>query len=69
MVKQMVLVPELDFQRLQQWEKSVPQSSDILDSVKRPNEKELVKIYSDMENVLQDPSITEQEKCQNMWSR
>ena len=68
MVKQMVL-PELDFQRLQQWEKSVPQSSDILDSVKRPNEKELVKIYSDMENVLQDPSITEQEKCQNMWSR
>ena len=60
MAKKMLLVPEVEFQRLQQCDRKV--STDILGQVKRPNERELVKTYTDMERTLQDPSTSDQTK-------
>ena len=62
MAQQMILVPEMEFQRLKQC--GIQQSNEILNDVKRPNETELVKIYRDMENTLNDTSIPAQEKQQ-----
>ena len=60
MAKKMLLVPEVEFQRLQQCDRKV--STDILGQVKHPNERELVKTYTDMERTLQDPSTSDQTK-------
>ena len=60
MSKKMLLVPETEFRRLQQCDRKT--SSDILGDVKRPNERELVKTYANMERTLQDPSISDQNK-------
>lgn len=60
MVKTLVLVPEAQFRRLQQCEQR--SASTILSDVKHPNERELVKTYTDMERVIQDPQRSEQEK-------
>lgn len=65
--KKMLLVPEAEFHRLKQCEqqhseKSLPSSTNILPEVKRPNERELVKTYMNMERMMQDPSKSGQEK-------
>ena len=62
MAQQMILVPEMEFQRLKQC--GIQQSNEILNDVKRPNETELIKIYRDMENTLNDTTIPAQEKQQ-----
>ena len=61
----MLMVPEVEFRRLQEQcgrNALSPRSMDILDEVKRPIERELVKTYSNMEHSLKDPSISGQEK-------
>ena len=60
MAKKMLLVPEVEFQRLQECDRKA--SADILRQVKRPNERELVRTYTDMERTLHDPSISDQTK-------
>ena len=60
MAKKMLLVPEVEFQRLQKCDENV--STDILDEVKRPNELALVKKYTHMERMMHDPVIPDQEK-------
>ena len=64
MAQQMILVPEMEFERLKECDKNDTRSSEILNEVKRPNEMELVKIYRNMENALNDDSIPAQEKQQ-----
>ena len=64
MAQQMILVPEMEFERIKECDKNDTQSSGILNEVKRPNETELVKIYRNMENALNDDSIPAQEKQQ-----
>ena len=60
MAKKMLLVPEMEFQRLRKCDENI--SSNILEEVKRPNEGALVKNYTRMERVLQDPLISDGEK-------
>ena len=64
MAQEMILVPEMEFQRLKECDKNDTRSSEILNEVKRPDETELVRIYRDMENALNDSSIPAQEKQQ-----
>lgn len=60
MAKKMLLVPEMEFRRLQKCNEKA--STDILDEVKRPNERALVKTYTHMERMLNDPVISNEEK-------
>ena len=55
-------VTEAEFNRLKQQELSVTPASTILGDVKRPNERDLVKTYENMEKMLQDPSKSNQEQ-------
>ena len=64
MAQEMILVPEMEFQRLKECNENDTRSSEILNEVKRPDETELVKIYRGMENALNDSSIPAQEKRQ-----
>ena len=56
----MVMVPEMEFRRLQQCTEKV--STDILDEVKRPNERALVKNCTHMERMMRNPVLSDQEK-------
>ena len=60
MAKKMLLVPEMEFRRLKKCDEKA--STDILDEVKRPNERALVKTYTHMEHMLNDPLISNEEK-------
>lgn len=64
--EKMVLLPSSHFQRLQNFEQDQQQRTskrDIIDAVKRPEEQELVKVYTRMENVLADGTKSEHEKA------
>ena len=56
----MVMVPEVEFRQLQQCTEKA--SKDILDEVRRPNERALVKNYTHMERMMRDPTLSDQEK-------
>ena len=59
----MLLVPESKFRCLKQTQEgNVTPPSTILEEVKHPNERELVKKYTNIELMLQDPLKSDQEK-------
>ena len=60
MASKFLLVPEMEFRRLQKCNETT--SNTILEEVERPNERELVKTYQSMEQMLLDPKISNQEK-------
>ena len=61
--RKMLLVPESEFRRLKQTQEgNVTSPSTILEEVKHPNERELVKKYTNIELMLQDPLKSDQEK-------
>ena len=61
--QKMLLVPESEFRRLKQTqERNVTPPSTIIEEVKHPNERELVKKYTNIELMLQDPLKSDQEK-------
>ena len=65
MAKSMLLVPEAEFLRLRQQcelDSTGDRSRTILEEVKQPIERELVKTYTNMTNMLKDPSIPDQER-------
>ena len=66
MAKSMLLVPEAEFLRLRQ-QCELDSTGDrsraaILEEVKQPIERELVKTYTNMTHMLKDPSIPDQER-------
>ena len=64
MAKKMVMVPEVEFRRLQQCTEKA--STDILDEVRRPNERALVKNYTHMERMMRDPTLLTKRKWLGM---
>lgn len=57
MADKLVLVPDEQFRRIQQ-----QSDKSILANVKRPHDQELVKTYTNIERVMNDPMRTDQEK-------
>ena len=60
MARKMILVSEKEFETIKQCKKSP--SSSILQEVKRPNDGQLVKTYMGMEQMINNPLLSNQER-------